>query len=126
MGTFRTLIAWQKAMDLVDEIYRAVRLFPRDELFGLTAQMKAAAVSTPSLLAEGKGRYADRDQRHFYIQARGSNYELQTQIEIAVRQQFLNAQNAKSLIDLSEQVGRLINGLLRSLEPKGEGPRAKG
>ena len=104
-------------MDLVDEVYRAVKVFPRDELFGLTAQTKRAASSIPSLIAEGRGRSTDRDQRHFYCQARGSNYELQTEIEIALRQQFLSATDSMRLVNLSEEVGRLINGLIRSVDP---------
>ena len=118
MGEFRTLVAWQKAMDLVDEIYRAVLSFPRSELFALSQQLRAAAVSIPSLLAEGKGRYTIADQRHFYREARGSNYELQTEIEIEIRQGFIPPDAGSELIKRAEEVGRLINGLLGSLRPK--------
>jgi four helix bundle protein len=113
MGNFRTLVAWQKAMDLVDAVYAAAATFPRTELFELSSQIKAAATSTPSLLAEGNGRYTKADQRHFYRQARGSNYEVQTQIEIARRQHFISDEHAIAMTKLAEEVGRLINGLLR-------------
>ena len=125
MGEFRTLVAWQKAMDLVDEIYRAVQTFPRSELFSLSQQLRAAAASVPSLIAEGKGRFTIRDQQHFYREARGSNYELQTQIEIAIRQGFIDPEKGAVLLRHAERVGRLINGLLNSLKRKALSPSAK-
>ncbi len=118
MGAYRNLVAWQKAMDLVDAVYRAVRLFPKSELFAMTQQLKSAATSIPCNLAEGRGRYTIPDQRHFFRQARGSVYELQTAIEIAVRQQLMAGDAGAELLERANEVGRLINGLLRSLRPK--------
>ena len=118
MGTFRNLIAWQKSMDLVDSVYIAVRDFPKSEMFALTQQMKKCASSIPSNIAEGRGRYTNPDQQHFYRQARGSIYELQTQIEIARRQHLMFDDVASDLTDRANEVGRLINGLLNSLRPK--------
>ncbi len=103
-------------MDLVDETYVAVRDFPKWELFGLSQQMRAAAVSIPSLIAEGRGRYTVKDQQHFYREARGSIHEQQTQVEIARRQQFINAEQARHLTKRTDQVGQLISGLLRSMK----------
>jgi four helix bundle protein len=116
MGSYRNLIAWQKAMDLVDAVYLAVRSFPRTELFGLTDQMKSAAIGIPSDLAEGCGRrHTIPDQRHLWREARGSVYELQTQIEIARRQGFISLRTSHDLMSRADEVGRLINGLLRRL-----------
>jgi four helix bundle protein len=115
VGNYEKLTAWQKAMDLVDAVYAAARFLPKSELFELTHQLKSAASSIPSNIAEGCGRHTLADQRHFYRQARGSVYELQTQIEIARRQRFVTAGIAVDLRDRSNEVGRLINGLLRSL-----------
>jgi four helix bundle protein len=102
-------------MDLCDAVYLGVRGFPKSELFGLSQQLRSAAVSIPSLLAEGRGRYTVADQQHFYREARGSTYEVQTQIEIAARQKFIDTEQRGKLMDLADEVGRLINGLLRSL-----------
>jgi four helix bundle protein len=120
MGEFRTLLAWQKGMDLVDAVYDAVELpsFPEWELHGLSKQLRTAARSIPANLAEGKGRYTIRDQQHFYRQARGSSYELETHIEIAKRRKFIPVETATDLLKRAAEVGRLINGLLKSLKAK--------
>ena len=118
MGTYRDLLAWQKAMDLVVAIYETVRSFPRSELFLLSQQMRAAAISIPCNIAEGRGRYTIADQTHFYRQARGSAYELQTQIEISRRLELISDENGATLSALAAEVGRLINGLLASQAPK--------
>jgi four helix bundle protein len=112
------LDAWQRAMDLVDEIYRATQSFPTSEVYGLSAQMRKAASSIPSDIAEGRGRHTKPDYRHFLYEARGGTQELETQIEIAMRQKFLKPEHAQRLIALVHRVGQLINGLLRSLEDR--------
>ena len=106
-------------MDLVVAVYEAVRSFPKSELFLLSQQMRAAAISIPCNIAEGRGRYTVADQTHFYRQARGSTYELQTQIEIARRLLLVGNEDGGRLNDLAAEVGRLINGLIRSQTPKG-------
>ena len=103
-------------MDLVDEIYSAVREFPRSELFVLGYQMRKAAGAIPSDIAEGRERHTVADQRHFYREARGSTQELETEIEIAIRQNFIAPDKGQRLIERTQEVGRLINGLLRTLE----------
>ena len=130
MGAFRTLIAWQLAMELADDVYQAVEPFPKSELFVLSQQMRAAALSIPSLIAEGRGRYTPADQRHFYREARGSNYELQTQIEFAMRRQLVVPEQGHQLLRKAERVGRLINGLLNKMNraplfPRPKAPRPK-
>ena len=103
-------------MNLVDAVYVAVRTFPSSELFCLSQQMRKAAIAIPSDLAEGRGRFTLADQRHFYREARGSTQELETEIEIAVRQKFIPRDAGNRLIAQTQEVGRLINGLLRHLE----------
>ena len=82
-GTYRDLRAWQNAMELTLKIYRASTRFPRDELYGLTSQLRRAAVSVASNIAEGKGRSSDKELLQFLSRARGTVYELQTQLEVA-------------------------------------------
>lgn len=103
-------------MDLVDAIYVAVRAFPSSELFCLSQQMGKATIAIPSDIAEGRGRYTLADQRHFYREARGSTQELETEIEVAVRQKFIPQDEGNRLIARTQEVCRLINGLLRNLE----------
>ncbi len=103
-------------MDLVDAVYDAVRSFPASELYCLSAQMRKAAVSIPCDIAEGRGRHTKPDYGHFLYEARGGTQELETQIEIATRQKFIEAQRGGELMELVHEVGRLINGLLRSLD----------
>jgi four helix bundle protein len=111
-------------MDLVDAVYIALSTFPKSEIFCLSAQMRKAAVSIPANLAEGGGRYTSADQRHFYRQARGSAHELETEIEISMRQQFISAERGGELIAQTQKVCRSINALIRSMNT--EGPATKG
>lgn len=115
MGTFRDLVAWQKAMDLVDCMYAAARLLPKSELFCLSQQMRSAALSVPSNIAEGRGRYTAADQRHFYRQARASTNEIQTQADVAARQGFITDEKRDEIIKLAAEVARTINGLIHTL-----------
>jgi four helix bundle protein len=84
-ASYRDLRVWQNAMDLVVSVYHETQDFPREELYGLTSQMRRAAVSIPSNVAEGKGRSTDRDRALFFCHARGSQLELETQILISQR-----------------------------------------
>ncbi len=115
--SFRDLIAWQKAMELAKSVYLMTALLPADERFGLTAQMRRAAVSIPSNIAEGYGRGGARsgaDFIRFLRQARGSLAELDTQIELT-RELFPAVQTEASR-DLLEETGRVLQGLIRSLQ----------
>lgn len=91
MGGYRDLVVWQKAMELVTELYRATANFPNHELYGLTDQIRRAAVSVPSNLAEGHGRMSRREVRQLIGQARGSLLEVETQLEIARNLGYLSA-----------------------------------
>ena len=86
--SYKELIVWQKAMDLVDEVYRLVKLLPREETFALSDQLRRSAVSVPSNIAEGHGRQSRKEFSQFLSIARGSVFEVETQIHIGIRQQF--------------------------------------
>ena len=111
MKGHRDLVAWQKAMKLVKEIYRVTRDFPRDEIYGLTNQIRRAAVSVPSNLAEGHGRFSRKEFRQFIGRARGSLLEVETQLEIARDLGYLNDSAASELLAQASEVARVLNGL---------------
>jgi four helix bundle protein len=112
---FQDLIAWQKAMALVTAIYRATGDWPREELYGLTSQVRRAAVSIPSNLAEGHGRTGAREFAHHVSIAYGSLCELETQVLIAEQLGYANTDTSERLTTQMMEVRRLIRGLLRSL-----------
>ncbi len=114
-SSYRDLLAWQKAMDLVDVISTTVRTFPSYELYGLSSQMRRAAYSVPLNIAEGRGRSSYRDFRLFLRRARTSILELETAIEIARRQGYLTTDGAEALFKEALRVVQLINGLIRNL-----------
>jgi four helix bundle protein len=114
-GSYRDLRVWQNAMDLVVSVYHETQGFPKEERYGLTSQMRRAAVSIPSNIAEGKGRSTDRDRALFFCHARGSLLELETQILIGQRLTYLNDQGADSLIKISAELGRMLNSLIQSI-----------
>ena len=113
---FRELIVWQKSMVLAKAIYLATEKMPPREQYGLTSQMRRSAISVPSNIAEGHGRTTDRGFSVFIAQARGSLFELQTQIELARDLGFLHAADSSALLSQSEQTARLLNGLLKKLK----------
>ena len=114
--SFRDLSVWQKAMKLAERIYATSEGLPRHEAFGLTSQIRRAAVSIPSNIAEGKGIGGQSYVRHLRI-ALGSEAELQTQIELASRLKMLSAADADRLLSEASEVGRMLRGLLASLMP---------
>ena len=113
---YRELFAWQKAMDLVEVVYKATGQFPEEEIYGLANQLRRAVVSIPSNIAEGQGRKSDNDFRRFLAISYGSLREAETQILIAKRLNYLSEAQTESLMNLAGEVGRLINGLSHSLE----------
>ena len=114
----RDLIAWQKAMGLAREIYLMTEEFPKSETFGLRMQLRRSAVSVASNIAEGHARLTDAQLRNSLGMARGSLYELQTQIELAAGMNFMKEEAARAAIELSVDVAKLINGLISVLEPQ--------
>jgi len=112
---YQELIVWQRSMDLVEKIYTVSRTFPRDELYALTSQIRRAAVSIPSNIAEGQGRRTTADfLRHLSI-AYGSLREFETQTLIAARLRYLAQGPCKEVLAVAGEVGRLLNGLVTSL-----------
>jgi four helix bundle protein len=111
---FKDLVVWQRAIDLVAEIYLATKEFPKDELYGLTSQVRRAAVSVPSNIAEGQGRLTRGEFRQFLGQAKGSLAEVETQLIIAHRLGYLPSPDC--LLEHLNEVGRLLNGLINSLK----------
>jgi four helix bundle protein len=119
---FRELVVWQKAMELTRQVYRETAELPKSEIFGLQSQMRRAAVSVPSNIAEGHGRLSDQLLRVFLAQARGSLCELETQIQLCEDLGFIRSTRAHELFELGNEVGRMINGLLKTLNPKDAKP----
>lgn len=114
--SFRDLIVWQRSVELSLDIYRGTADFPGDERFGLVSQLRRAAVSVPSNIAEGYGRGSRSDYLRFLKVARGSLFELETQMTIACRLGYLREQVFDRLDELSKEVGRVLTGLIKSLE----------
>ena len=109
---YSKLIVWQKAMDLTDEIYSITKLLPKDEAFGLVSQMRRAAVSIPSNIAEGHGRVSVKDFKHFLVISQGSAAELETQLLICVRQKYLTEQQIDRSLGLCSEIGRMLSALI--------------
>jgi four helix bundle protein len=114
--SFRDLLVWQRSIQLTVGVYNLTKGFPKEELFGLTSQIRRSAVSVPSNIAEGHGRLSTGEYRQFLGIARGSNFEVQTHLEIA---RALNLGNS-TLVDqaegLSHEVGKMISGILTSIK----------
>jgi four helix bundle protein len=113
---YRDLQVWQKAMELARSVYRETEALPKTEAYGLQSQMRRAAVSIPSNIAEGHGRLDDGHFRQFLAHSRGSLFELQTQLELAGDLKLMNEGRVKDLMSVCEEVARLINGLVGRLD----------
>jgi four helix bundle protein len=103
-SSFRDLRVWQEAMKLTAEIYKSTLVFPKHELYGLTQQIRRAAVSVPSNIAEGKGHRSDKEFVPFLLRARGSLLELQAQLLISEELQYVRQEEARRLLTLAEGV----------------------
>lgn len=112
---YRDLVVWQKSMDLVTSVYEFSSEFPQAEQFGLTSQLRRAVISVPSNIAEGEGRQSSGDFRRFLAIAHGSLRETETQLMIAVRLGYAPQQQADELLEDTSEIGRMIQGLSRSL-----------
>ena len=115
-SSYKDLIAWQKGMQLVVAIYDATDRFPSHEQFGLTSQLRRAAVSVPSNIAEGKAHYSNRDFVRFLRHARGSLAEIETQVLIAQQRQYLPVDTSTQLSQRLDELGRILSGLINSLK----------
>jgi four helix bundle protein len=114
-SSYRELLVWQKAMKLIAVIYKLVKKLPKEELFGLSGQMRRAVVSIPSNIAEGQSRYTKKDFIHFLIIARGSRAELETQLLGCVEIGFLNETEILEAMDLLTEIGKMLNALISKL-----------
>ena len=115
---YRDLRVWQEAMSLVTDVYKGTSTYPREEMYGLTSQMRRSAISVPSNIAEGKGRFSNAELMQFLIQARGSLLELETQIQISEYLGFIQAAQSDNLKAKTSGVGMMLNGLIDSLKTK--------
>ena len=111
----RDLIVWQKSMDLVVSVYRATERFPKTEVYGLTSQIRRAVTSVPANIAEGQGRRLPKEFLYFLTNARGSLWELDTHLESSTRLGFISGEIHEELRSQMDEVGRMLNGLMRSV-----------
>jgi len=113
---YKDLIAWQRAMDLVEKVYQLTLGFPKEETYGLTSQIRRAVVSVPSNIAEGEGRNSTNDFLRFLSIAHGSLREVETQLLIAVRLNYLKQEDIREAQQLCAETGRILNGLMNRLK----------
>lgn len=112
---YRDLLVWQKAMDLATEIYRLTNLLPREETYNLSSQMRRAAVSIPSNIAEGQQRKATKEFINFLSFAKGSNAEIQTQLLLCVRLNYFTENQIDTAVALSEEISKILTKLSANL-----------
>ena len=118
MRTFRGLLVWQKSIAFVTKIYKSVNSFPKEELYGLTSQIKRSAVSVPSNIAEGYGRKATKEFVRFLRIAMGSLFEIQTQLEISKNLNFIGEEVYSQLYADSREIERMLSSLIDKLSIK--------
>ena len=119
--SFRDLVVWQKAMNLVELIYALTKQFPADERYALTSQVKRASVSVPSNIAEGYGRNSTIDYIRFLRISLGSVYELDTQLELAIRLQFARVEETKDALELCAEIEKMLVALIAKLRARTNG-----
>ncbi len=119
---YQDLRVWQQAMSLAAKAYHAIEAFPKHERYGMVSQIRRAAVSVAINIAEGKGHRSDREFLHFLFHARGSLFELETQILLAQQLQYLTEADASEVQHFITPVARSLTGLINSLDPGGAAP----
>ncbi len=118
MNGYQQLVVWQKSIDLTEEIYKIVKYLPSSELYALSNQMRRAVVSIPSNIAEGHSRRSTKEYINFLVIARGSVSELETQLIICRRLNFLAEEQIVLPMRLCAEIGRMINALIEKLSEK--------
>lgn len=118
-GNFKDLIVWQKSMRLVKEVYRVVKLLPKEELYSLSDQIRRSAISIPSNIAEGQVRNSMKEFIQFLPIAKGSKAELETQLLLCVEINYLTNSDIDKAINLIQEIGKMIYALQKSLKTKG-------
>lgn len=116
--SYKDLTVWQKAMELVTEVYSATQSFPRTEQYGLTSQIRRSAISIPSNIAEGRAKRSTKDYIRFVNIAYGSVAELETQLIISRNLGYLDGSKLEAFLEKSAAIGRMLNGLISGLEKK--------
>lgn len=116
MKTHKDLDAWRRSIDLVASVYKTTSLFPKEELYGLTSQIRRAAVSIPSNIAEGAARNHVNEFRQFLYIALGSGAELETQLIIAKMLGFISDEKLQALINELNSISRMLQGLIKSIK----------
>lgn len=116
MNKFKDLKVWQKAIELVTEIYGITKAYPKEEIYGLTSQIGKCSVSIPSNIAEGAGRGSKKDFSHFLDIAKGSAFELETQLLISNNLNYLNNEKYQRLVTKFNEIQKMITGLQKSLK----------
>ena len=116
--SFKDLFVWQKGIELVNNVYKATKKFPKDELYCLTSQIRRSAISIPANIAEGWGRGTTKNYLQFLDIARGSLFELDTLIIIANNQEYLKTENCSEIENKINEIGRMLNALITKLENK--------
>ncbi|MBR2518167.1 MAG: four helix bundle protein [Selenomonadaceae bacterium] len=114
----KDLIVWQKSMDLLVEVYRLVKKLPREETYALSDQMRRAAVSIPSNIAEGRGRSSEKDYIRFLFISRGSRAELDTQLLACIRLGYLDESDVENALNLSSEISSMLNSMIYKLSLK--------
>ena len=115
MSNYKELVVWQKAIQLVTDVYKVTRIFPKEEAYVLISQMHRAAISIPSNIAEGHDRNSDKEFSNFLCIARGSLAELETQVIIAENLGYINQEKKIYILNKCYEIGKMINGLLKKL-----------
>lgn len=116
--SYRDLIVWKKAMDFATSVYKATQDWPREESYGLTNQVRRAVASIPANIAEGQGRESDKDFLRFLVIAKGSLHEAETHLLLSERLEYQDAQMLSPLMQQAAEVGRLLNGLIKTLRAR--------
>ncbi len=118
MSTFRDLLIWQKSMTLTTQIYHFTSNFPKEEVYGLTSQIRRSSISIPSNIAEGYGRESDKEFLRFLSISIGSLFEMQTQLEIAKNIAYLNEAQFNNLYENSREVERMIVSFIKKIKER--------
>jgi four helix bundle protein len=118
MSNFRKLIIWQKAMNLVTKTYNSTKEFPKEEIFGLTSQIRRCSISIPSNIAEGHGRESNKEYLRFLNISIGSLFELQTQLEIAKNIEYLTEEDFNNLYDDSREIERMLVSFINKIKER--------
>jgi four helix bundle protein len=118
MGNYRELDVWKKSRALAGHVYLVTREFPKAEWFGLVQQMRRAAISVPSNIAEGHGRWSSPERIRFLLIARGSNFELETQAFLAGDLEFITTAQVDEIINRTAEITRMLNGLIQHYRRK--------